>query len=136
MMTDDVYSIFEDSSAVSPSIQVVSVDDLIDRLTSGDKSVEPTDEDLREQAEAVALEEQALLMEQARMEEEAEELGQWRSMVLTELTTIRQDLVDHPLMTTHFSDYTVTEGLLLLLVLGGLLHMCIRMIKGGFSWLM
>lgn len=41
----------------------------------------------------------------------------------------------HPALTTDFSEYTVTEALLLLLLLLGVIKMCIRMIKGGFSWL-
>ena len=43
----------------------------------------------------------------------------------------------HPLMETPFEDYTVTEGLLLIVVLWFVvLNPCIRMIKGGFSWLL
>lgn len=40
-----------------------------------------------------------------------------------------------PLLTTSFSDYTVTEGLLLLLLLCLVAQSCIRILKGGFSWL-
>lgn len=40
-----------------------------------------------------------------------------------------------PFMTTNFSDYTVTEGLLLIMVLLIFLHACIKVVKGGFSWL-
>ena len=43
--------------------------------------------------------------------------------------------VDHPLMTTSFQDYTVTEGLLLLLLLSAFVAACARMLKEGFSWL-
>ena len=43
----------------------------------------------------------------------------------------------HPLMDTPFEQYSVTEGLLLILVLWlCILRPCVRMIKGGFSWLM
>lgn len=42
----------------------------------------------------------------------------------------------HPALTTDFSEYTVTEALLLLLLLLGAMRICIRMLKGGFSWLM
>ena len=39
------------------------------------------------------------------------------------------------MMTTNFADYTVTEGLLLLILLFMIIQFCIRMLKGGFSWL-
>lgn len=44
------------------------------------------------------------------------------------------DLV-RPFMTTNFNDYTVTEGLLLLLVILVFLKWCVKIVKGGFSWL-
>lgn len=40
-----------------------------------------------------------------------------------------------PLMVTSFEDYSVTEGLLLLLVLGLVLSVCLKMLRGGFVWL-
>ncbi len=46
-----------------------------------------------------------------------------------------QEPPPRPLFTTPFSDYTVTEGLLLLLLLCLVAQSCIRMLKGGFSWL-
>lgn len=46
-----------------------------------------------------------------------------------------QEVMDHPLMTTSFQDYTVTEGLLLLLLLSAFIAACARILKGGFSWL-
>lgn len=46
-----------------------------------------------------------------------------------------QQALDHPLMTTSFQDYNVTEGLLLLLLLSAFIAACAKMLKGGFSWL-
>ena len=46
-----------------------------------------------------------------------------------------QQALDHPLMTTSFQDYNVTEGLLLLLLLSAFIAACGKMLKGGFSWL-
>lgn len=46
-----------------------------------------------------------------------------------------QEVVDHPLMTTSFQEYTVTEGLLLLLLLSLFVAACAKMLKEGFSWL-
>ena len=47
---------------------------------------------------------------------------------------IRQAL-EHPVMTTSFQDYTVTEGLLLLLLLSVFVAACAKMLKEGFAWL-
>ena len=46
-----------------------------------------------------------------------------------------QQTLDHPALTTSFQDYTVTEGLLLLILLAAFAAACIRILKGGFSWL-
>lgn len=51
------------------------------------------------------------------------------------LSEIRQDVALRPLMTTKFVDYTVTEGLLLLILLWLVVRACARMLRGGFSWL-
>ena len=40
-----------------------------------------------------------------------------------------------PFLTTPFEEYTVTEGLLLLLLLLAVVAACVRLVKGGFSWL-
>lgn len=44
--------------------------------------------------------------------------------------------LDRPFMTTSFDDYTVSEGLLLLLVLLVFLKWCAKLLKEGFSWLL
>ena len=46
-----------------------------------------------------------------------------------------QAAAERPLLTTRFEDYTVTEGLLLLLLLSVFVSACVRMLKGGFAWL-
>lgn len=46
-----------------------------------------------------------------------------------------QTAAERPLLTTPFEDYTVTEGLLLLLLLSVFVSACARMLKGGFAWL-
>ena len=48
---------------------------------------------------------------------------------------VEEAVQDHPFLTTRFEDYTVTEGLLLLLLLCMFLSFCIKLIRGGFSWL-
>ena len=42
---------------------------------------------------------------------------------------------NHLMMTTNFADYTVTEGLLLLIFLSIFIRSLISMIRSGFSWL-
>ena len=44
--------------------------------------------------------------------------------------------LERPFMTTSFEDYTVTEGLLLLLIIMVFLKWCSKMLKEGFSWLL
>ena len=40
-----------------------------------------------------------------------------------------------PAMTTPFTDYTVTEALLLFCLLFAFAAACVRILKGGFPWL-
>lgn len=54
--------------------------------------------------------------------------------LLTYAETVQQTL-DHPTLTTSFQDYTVTEGLLLLILLAAFATACIKILKGGFQWL-
>ena len=51
-----------------------------------------------------------------------------------DVMTITQTL-DHPALTTPFEDYTVTEALLLFLLLSVFITTCTRMLRGGLSWL-
>lgn len=43
--------------------------------------------------------------------------------------------VDRPFLTTPFDDYTVVEGLLLLILLILVINWVVKIVKGGFSWL-
>ena len=43
--------------------------------------------------------------------------------------------LDHPALTTPFADYTVSEALLLFLLLSVFITACARMLRGGLSWL-
>ena len=51
-----------------------------------------------------------------------------------EVTVVAQ-AVDHPALTTSFADYTVTEALLLFLLLAASTAACARMLRGGLLWL-
>lgn len=54
---------------------------------------------------------------------------------LTRLKTIETQTKLRPMLTTSFQNYTVAEGLLLLLLLCAFVAACVKMLKGGFSWL-
>lgn len=42
---------------------------------------------------------------------------------------------DRLFLSTPFEEYTVTEGLLLMLLLLAVAAACVKLVKGGFSWL-
>ena len=121
------------ASEPSEPVTVVSVDELIDRLV---QSTDPGEEDVNPDEPAP--------------EEPAEETGEGDILLpevdtgpmeikgmdklLTYAETIQQTL-DHPPLTTSFQDYTVTEGLLLLILLAAFAAACVRILKGGFQWL-
>ncbi len=107
-------------------VQVVSVEELVERLTS------TGEEETDEAAEPSASEQ---FFTRALEDTSGEDTVQLLREIHTELVAIRDELTPHDLMTTNFSDYTVTEGLLLLALVYGVVSVCIRMIKGGFSWL-
>lgn len=67
--------------------------------------------------------------------------GDGSSDVVPLVSDIRESVQDisgalvHPAMTTEFSDYTVLEALLLLLVVGWFVRCWLRILGGGFFWL-
>ena len=69
-----------------------------------------------------------------KIEEHLGEIEKDTDEIQLDVMTIVQTL-DHPALTTSFADYTVTETLLLLLLLSAFLSACARMLRGGFSWL-
>lgn len=91
-------------------VQVVSVDELVERLTT-------------------AMETETVPSEPAAVQVEG------MDQLLEHMEVIEGELV-HPALETPFEDYSVSEGLLLLLLVLLLLSWCVRMIKGGFSWLL
>lgn len=54
---------------------------------------------------------------------------------LDDTYTIIED-TQHPLLDTPFSEYTVTEGLLLILVISIVFVCIVKIVKWGFSWLL
>lgn len=100
-------------------VDVVSVDELLDRLTSETETVE----------EEPAAAEEELPVDTGPMEIAG------MDQVLQHLETMEVTMV-HPALETPFEEYTVTEGLLLLLLVLVVVSWCVKMIKGGFSWLL
>ena len=84
----------------------------------------------------VGLVEQVLetLLDLGKIEGHLNEIEKDTNELQLDVMTIAQTL-DHPALTTSFSDYTVTEALLLLLLLCAFISACARMLRGGFSWL-
>ena len=104
-------------------VEVVSVDELVDRLT-GASETEGTGEQ-----EEPAEDDELVLADPSPMEVEG------MDEVLIHLETMEETAL-HPALETPVEEYTVTEGLLLLLLLLLVVSWCVKMIKGGFSWLL
>ena len=98
-------------------MEVISVKELLGRLA--------------EEQEAAAEEE--AVPEEETEPEPLEVAGTDETIRLLE--TIQTQLTPHPFLTTPFEAYTVTEGLLLLLVLAAFAGCCIKLLRRGFSWL-
>ena len=69
-----------------------------------------------------------------KIEEHLDEIEKDTGEIQLDVMSIAETL-HHPALTTSFADYTVTEALLLLLLLSAFLSACARMLRGGFSWL-
>ena len=114
-------------------VTVVSVDELIDRLVqsteSGEEDASP-DEPAPEEPAEESGEGDILLPEIDTGPMEIKGMDK----LLTYAETIQHTL-DHPALTTSFQDYTVTEGLLLLILLAAFAAACVKILKGGFQWL-
>ena len=113
-------AVSDDTGEVSQSVEVISVDELLNRLSEGAEEGVPEEETA---AEEIVEEEP----------EPVEVVGADETLQLLE--TIQQDVEPHPFLTTDFADYTVTEGLLLLILLLFFIADCIKLLKEGFSWL-
>lgn len=116
-----------DPPSVPPS-EVISVDELLDRLKQG---IAASDAD---EADDTSAEDVIEEISEAPSDSDIVPEDPSRDHALFLLESIQQD-VHHPFWTTDFSDYTVTEGFLLLALVMGVLVLCGKMLKGGFSWL-
>lgn len=117
------------------SMEVVSVDDLLERLTAAIEEEAADDEEVAVEEEVAAEEETSVEVEpdEVILEEDTGPSAVDTAVELLEV--IQQQTASHPLLTTDFADYTVTEGLLLLALLMCFVSVCFKMLKEGFSWL-
>lgn len=122
--------------APAAPVEVITVEDLLDRITGetgGDgETEEPPQEAEGDAGTEAPVESGEALPAEGTLEGPIEIIGM--DTALKRLETI-QGVVDHPMMETSFEDYTVTEGLLLLLLLSVFVAACVKMLKGGFAWL-
>lgn len=104
-------------------VEVVTVDDLLDRLTGAgqEETEEPSQEEETENPEE--------LPEEPVPAEPVETVGM--DAVLKSLETL-QGVTDHPMMETSFDDYTVMEGLLLLIFVILLLDFFLNLLRRWF----
>ena len=118
--------------APAAPVEVITVEDLLDRIT-GDAGQDGEAEEPPQETWGDAPAEPGEDLPSAVVSEGPIEVA-GMDTALKRLETI-QGAVDHPMMETPFEDYTVTEGLLLLLLLSVFLAACVKMLKGGFAWL-
>ena len=111
--------------------QIIDVDEIVDRISEG-LTKTYTEEERQAQQEMAAAFASGISGEMLLQSAQEEE---WRSALMDEILEIKDDLTVHPLLTTEFSDYTVSEGILLLILLGCILRLCLQMLRGGFAWL-
>lgn len=120
----------------APPVEVITIEDLLDRITGGDQEEtgDGAEEAPPQEGEGTPLPggDGEPLPAEGTLEGPIEVIGM--DEALKRLETL-QGVADHPMMETPFEDYTVTEGLLLLLLLCVFVSACARLLKGGFAWL-
>lgn len=128
-----------DPTPEAPPIDVVSVDELIDRL------VQSTQEGEESADSSEALTAEADVIPDGGDVGVDDVVPGLIGDVVDILLGIRKGMenvesiehvVNHPALTTPFQEYTVTEALLLLLLLFFFLKACMDMIRRAFSWLL
>ncbi len=117
-------TITPDLSVTETPVEVVSVDELVDRLISDTEEQTEQETQEPEPVEETVEPVTPSAMEIVGMDQ------------LLENVEMIQLTVDHPALETPFEEYTVMEGLLLLLFVLVIISWCVKMIKGGFSWLL
>lgn len=135
-------SVTEEQETSSQPVEVISVDELLDRLTNtgnageDDSETGEVSDGLSAPEEGIAAEEGTETGGTGSAVEYEEYTGPSNSdKALELLEVIQKDVSPHPFLTTDFADYTVTEGLLLMALLLAVIFLCVKMLKEGFSWL-
>ena len=133
-----------------PPVEVISVDELIERLIQEDgEQDEPAGDELAEEQADVPIVDPdpvVVIVEEVvgnlidvigdldRIEAHTRSMDKSLETIQMQVDILEQT-VNHPALTTSFADYTVTEALLLFLLLAVFLSACARMLRGGLSWL-
>lgn len=119
--------------APAAPVEVITVEDLLDRIT-GETGEDGETEELPQETEGdvgteAPVESGEALPAEGTLEGPIEVIGM--DTALKRLETI-QGVVDHPMMETPFEDYTVTEGLLLLIFVILLLNFFLDLLRRWF----
>lgn len=127
----------EVSEEAPAPVEVVSVDELLARLselmaTETDPVELEPEEPAEEEPEPV--EPEPSLADRFFAASLDDDSTQQIAQLLTEVRDTLQD--ERPALSTPFAEYTVAEGLLLALLLCVVGNVIVRMLKGGFSWLL
>ena len=155
---DPVIDLPSDLDPQPDPVEVVPVDEFLDRLAEllGDReedpeeaeslegAIQPTDGDVdipipapdpvTGLVETVVEHLLDMIVDLGKIEGHLNEIEKDTNEIQLDVMTVAQTL-DHPALTTSFADYTVTEALLLFLLLSVFISACARMLRGGFSWL-
>ena len=136
---------FSEAESEEPApVEVISVEELLERLTAsaepeegeaGEEASEPDEEadgeNLPEEAEPEELPPPIL---EVTGQDGGPVVVQGMEDAALSLEAL-QDTAIHPALTTPFEEYTVTEALLLLILLALFVSACARLLRGGFTWL-
>ena len=129
----------EPEAGESAPVEVISVDELLERLTSSgepEEGEEVSEPDEAADGESVPEEPEEALPSVLEVTGEG-----GRPLVVQDMEGAAQSLEAlqetalHPALTTPFEDYTVTEALLLLILLAVFLSACAKLLRGAFTWL-
>lgn len=133
----------------APPVEVISVEELLERLAQEGTELEaPPEADPNEALANIPVEPDPLMLvldqvigklidvgiDLGNIEAHTRKIEKHTDMIQEQIAVVAQ-AVNHPALTTSFADYTVTEALLLFLLLAAFLSACARMLRGGLSWL-
>lgn len=133
----------------APPVEVISVEELLERLAQeGTEPEAPPQADPNEASADIPVEPDPLMLvldqvigklidvgiDLGNIEAHTRKIERHTDIIQEQITVVAQ-AVNHPALTTSFADYTVTEALLLFLLLAAFLSACARMLRGGLLWL-